>query len=194
MLRGRRQRQGRPSRLRPLIALSLSLGLFSLISLLALSFPRGLFIYAGLLHALAFLIVGMNLATTGGQLLFNPEEAEVLLHRPIEPRSLLSAKLQTIGFFSLAMAVAINCAGLVIGVLDTTAGWRFLPAHLLSLALEVLFTTGSIVLAYNLCLRWFGRERLDNFMTGVQVLLAVGIMGAGQIVPRMLRGLDLAHL
>ena len=58
----------------------------------------------------------------------------------------------------------------------------------------MLFTTGFIVLAYNLCLRWFGRERLDNFMTAVQVLLAVGIMAAGQIVPRMLRGLDFGHV
>jgi ABC-2 type transport system permease protein len=194
MLRGRRQLQGKPSRFGPWLALGLSLGFFSLISLVALTFSRDLFLFAGLLHSLAFLMVGMNLATTGGQLLFNPEEADVLLHRPIEPRSLLSAKLQTIGLFSLAMAVAINLGGLVIGVLDTRAGWRFLPAHFVSLVLEVLFTTGFIVLAYNLCLRWFGRERLDNFMTAVQVLLAVGIMAGGQIVPRLLRGLDFAHL
>jgi ABC-2 type transport system permease protein len=194
MLRGRRQKQGKPSRFGPWVTFCLPLGLFALVSIVALGFPRQPFIYAGLLHSLAFLMVGINLATTGGQLLFNPEEADVLLHRPIAPRSLLSAKLQTIGFFSLAMALAINAAGLVIGVLDTAAGWRFLPAHLVSLALEVLFTTGFIVLAYNLCLRWFGRERLDNFMTAVQVLLAVGIMAGGQLVPRLLRGLDFAHL
>jgi hypothetical protein len=195
MLRGRRQRHGgKPSRLGPWLALGLSLGFFSLVSLVALAFPHTPFIFAGLLHSLAFLMVGMNLATTGGQLLFNPEEAEVLLHRPIEPRSLLSAKLQTVGCFSLAMAVAINLAGLIVGAVDTAAGWRFLPAHVVSLALEVLFTCGFIVLAYNLCLRWLGRERLDNFMTAVQVVLAVGIMAGGQIVPRVLGGLDFAHL
>lgn len=194
MLRGRRQKQGKPSRLGPWLTLTLPLGLFALVSLLAFTFPRAPFIFAGLLHSLAFLMVGMNLATTGGQLLFNPEEAEVLLHRPIEPRSLLAAKLQTIAFVSLAMAVAINLAGLVVGVLDLPAGWRFLPAHLASLALQVLFTTGSIVLAYNLCLRWFGRERLENLMTAVQVVLAVGIMAAGQLVPPLMRGLNLAQL
>src|SRR6185369_3778989 len=68
------------------------------------------------------------------------------------------------------------------------------PAHFVSLVLEVLFTTGFIVLAYNLCLRWLGRERLDNFMTTVQVVLAVGIMAGGQILPRLLGGLDFAHL
>jgi hypothetical protein len=194
MLRGRRQRHGKPSRLKPWLALSLSLGLFALISFVAMGFPLQLFIYAGLLHSLAFLMVGMNLATTGGQLLFNPEEADVLLHRPIEPRSLLSAKLQTIGLFSLAMAVAINFGGIVFGVRETSAAWRFLPAHFVSLVFEVLFTTGFIVLAYNLCLRWFGRQRLDNFMTAVQVLMAIGIMAGGQLVPRLLRGLDFAHL
>lgn len=194
MLRGRRQKLGKPSRLGPLLTLGLSLGFFALISLVAFAFPRSPFVFAGLLHALAFLMVGMNLATTGGQLLFNQEEAEVLLHRPIEPRSLLSAKLQTIALVSLGMAIAINLGGIAAGVLDTAAGWRFLPAHLVSLTLEVLFTTGFIVLAYNLCLRWFGRERLDNFMTTVQVLLAVFIMIGGQVVPRLMHGLNLQHL
>ena len=135
----------------------------------------------------------MNLALTSGTMLFNPEEADILLHRPIEPRVLLSAKVTTIALFSLALGVTLSLGGMAIGMAWTKAGWWFLPAHLLSLTLEIVFCAGFIVLTYNLCLRWFGRERLENMMTGVQVLVAVGIMVAGQLLPRLLMRMDLTH-
>src|SRR4051794_26235814 len=194
MLRGRRQKNGRPARRGPWFTLLLSLVVFALLGFVAIGLPREAFVFAGCLHSLTFVMVGLNLAATSGQLLFNPEEAEVLLHRPIDPRALLSAKLQTIALVSFALALAVNLCGLYVGVNGTPAGWLFLPAHLISLALEVLFATGFMVLAYNLCLRWFGRERLDNLMTAVQVTVAVGIMLGGQVLPRLLRDFDFSHL
>ena len=44
--------------------------------------------------------------------------------------------------------------------------------------LEALFCTGCVVLVYQLCLRWFGRERLDGLMTTVQVVMAVRVAAA----------------
>src|SRR5207249_658961 len=44
------------------------------------------------------------------------------------------------------------------------------------------------VLVYQLCLRWFGRERLDGLMTTAQVLVALGTVLAGQILPGMIFG------
>ena len=194
VLRGRRKAQGRPSRLGPWLSFALMLSVFSLFGLISLGAPRGdLFIFAGSLHALAFLLVGMHLAVSTGQLLFNPEEAEVLLHRPILPRALLQAKVQTLAFFSLALATATSACGLIVGITGTSAAWMFLPAHLLSLAVEILFGVSVIVLAYNLSLQWFGRERLENLMTGLQVVVAIGFMLIAQIVPRLLTHLDFSH-
>jgi hypothetical protein len=47
--------------------------------------------------------------------------------------------------------------------------------------LEALFCAGSVVVVYQLCLRWFGRERLDGLMTMAQVVVAVVAVMAGQI-------------
>jgi hypothetical protein len=43
-----------------------------------------------------------------------------------------------------------------------------------------------VVLVYQLCLRWFGRERLDALMTTAQVLMAVVVVVASQAVPQLI--------
>ena len=60
----------------------------------------------------------------------------------------------------------------------------------MSTALEALFCTGSVVLVYQLCLRWFGRERLEGLMTIAQVLVSVGAVLSGQILPQLVFRID----
>ena len=42
------------------------------------------------------------------------------------------------------------------------------------------------MLAYELCLRWFGRERLEGLMTTVQVMVAIGAVVGSQLVPQLI--------
>jgi hypothetical protein len=56
--------------------------------------------------------------------------------------------------------------------------------------LEALFCTSCVVLVYQLCLRWFGRERLEGVMTAAQVLVSVGAVLCGQILPRLVFSFD----
>jgi len=51
--------------------------------------------------------------------------------------------------------------------------------------LEALFCTGCVVLVYQLCLRWFGRERLDSLMTVAQVIVSIAAIAASQILPQL---------
>ncbi len=174
-----------------------SLALFACFGCTAFAFMRfGSMPFAACIHATTFLLVGINLATTSSTLLFSPEEADILLHRPIEPRALLAAKLRVLFSVSLALGLAFNVVPLVLGVIRPGGTWLFLAAHLFSVSLEVLFSASFIALAYNLCLRFFGRERLENLITAVQVTVAIGAMVAGQLVPRLIAALDekaLAH-
>lgn len=81
----------------------------------------------------------------------------------------------------------MNLAGLVAGPWSKGGTWRFIPAHLFSTALLMLFSAASIVLVYNACLKWFGRERLDNLLATVQSLLTVVMIMGGQIMPRVMQ-------
>ena len=68
------------------------------------------------LHSFTFLMVGMLMAGTSGRLLFNAEEADILLHRPVTPRALLAAKVWVLVVLGCTLAVALNVVGLGLGV------------------------------------------------------------------------------
>jgi len=167
--------------------LGLALVMYAAFGMLATNFVRlPVFALAIYLHGMTFVFLGMFVSSSAGEILFNKDEADILLHRPISPRELLWAKIRVLVEVSLWLAGALNLAGLFIGVSAPDGGYLFPVIHIVSTILEALFCTGCIVLTYQLCLRWFGRERLDGLMTTAQVFVAVGAVMAGQLVPRLM--------
>jgi len=167
--------------------LALTLVIYAVIGLFFSRFPgKTVFTFGLFLHGMTLAFLGMFVAASAGEVLFNKEEADILLHRPVKPESLLRAKVSVLVEVSLWLAGALNLAGLIVGTTINDGGWLFAPVHAMSTVLEALFCTGCVVLAFELCLRWFGRERLDNLMTTVQVFMAVGVVLGGQIVPRII--------
>jgi hypothetical protein len=167
-----------------------------LLGLFALSLrDKPVFALAVFLHSMTFVFLGMFVASSAGEILFNKEEADILLHRPIGARALLWAKIRVLVEVSLWLAGALNLAGFVIGVSAPDGGWTFVAVHAVSTALEALFCTGSVVLAYQLCLRWFGRERLEGLMTAAQVVISVAAVLSGQLFSQfMIRTSGIAAL
>ena len=165
--------------------------LYLLMGVMALStWKLGIFERSTTLHAFTLMMVGMMMAGSSGTLLFNAEEADILLHRPVTPRALLAAKVCVMVAAGVGLALALNVVGLVVGVWGPHGSWLFVPAHVCAMVLEVVFAASLVTLAYGWCLRCFGRERLDNFMTVAQVVVAVGAMAGGQLVPRLLLRMD----
>ncbi|MCA8975592.1 MAG: hypothetical protein KDC98_12790 [Planctomycetes bacterium] len=148
-------------------------------------------VFASLMHGFTLLFAAMTLAASAGSLLLAREEAEILLHRPVPISHLLRAKAWVLFRYSLLLALALNLAGLVTGMFGKGIGWLWLPAHLATTTLMMVFATALIVLVYNLCLRWFGRERLDNLLTAIQTLLTVAMIVGSQLAPRFLGEGDL---
>ncbi|HEV2452696.1 MAG TPA: hypothetical protein VGY98_00445 [Verrucomicrobiae bacterium] len=166
--------------------LLLTLLIYALFGCMSFSMARqhvfGLAVY---LHAMTFMFLGMFVASSSGEILFNREEADILLHRPIDPRTMLWSKVRVLVQVSLWLAGAFNLAGLFTGLACPDGGWRFPIVHVVSTVLEALFCTGSVVLIYQLCLRWFGRERLEGLMTMIQVIVSIGFVLSSQIFPRI---------
>lgn len=137
------------------------------------------------LHGAALFFIGMFVASSAGEVLFNKEEAEILLHRPVSPRAMLWAKVVVLLQVSLWLAFAFNLVPLVAAVFNDRIGVAFVPAHLISTTLSAMFCTGAVVLIYQLCLKWFGRERLDGLMTFAQVVMTMVLVLGGQIAPHL---------
>ncbi|HYG21321.1 MAG TPA: hypothetical protein VEH04_00970 [Verrucomicrobiae bacterium] len=165
----------------------LTIGLYALLGCLAFGFlGQKTFAVAVYLHGMTFVFLGMFVAASAGEVLFNREEPDILLHRPIASRDLLWAKMGVLVEVSLWLAAAFNLVGFFVGAGSIDGGPLFILVHLFSSVLQALLCTGTVVLVYQLCLRWFGRERLDGLMTLAQMLVAIAAVGGGQMVPRIL--------
>ncbi len=132
----------------------------------------------------------MFVASSAGEILFNKEEADILLHRPVPSKILLWSKIRVLVEVSLWISAAINLAAFICGTTMSDGGWLFPLAHALAVTGEALFCAGGVVLVYQLCLRWFGRERLEGLMTTAQMMLAIVAVVGGQIVPRVMMQLN----
>ncbi len=185
-LRGRSSRgltaqQGTPSIGKKL---GFTLFFYALIGCMGLTLlGQSLFSLSIYLHGASMFFVGMFVASSSGELLFNEDESEILLHRPVSPKAMLWAKVSVLLQVSFWLILAFNLAGLVGG---SVKNLMFLPAHLISSGVLALFCTAGVVLVYQLCLRWFGRERLDGLMTFAQVVMTLIMVLGSQMVPRIL--------
>lgn len=144
-------------------------------------------IFATFLHAYSLLVLGLGAVNACGNLLFSEHESDILLHRPVSSRTILQAKVEVILRNLCLNAVAFNAVAMLLGVFRESGSWRFLPAHLVSLGLNVLFATSVVVLAYHACLRLFGRERLNSYVTILQVGVALFLILGAQLVPRLVQ-------
>jgi ABC-2 type transport system permease protein len=189
LFRGRAAQQAGGQKTRRQIGLGLTMLIYALVGLVPALFARNvdIFVFACTLHGFTFMFASLTLASSAGTMLFMKEEAEILLHRPVTPQQMLRAKCAVLAGFALMLALALNLAGFVTGLGCKGATWRFIPAHLFSTALLMVFSASSIVLVYNACLKWFGRERLDNLLATVQSLLTVVMIMGGQIMPRVMQ-------
>ncbi len=171
--------------------LASTLAVYAGLGLLSLAFlGKPVFALAVYLHAMTFVLLGMFVAASAGEILFNSEEADILLHRPISPKSLLWAKIRVLVEVSLWIAGAFNLVGLAVGLFASNGNRLFPIVHAFSMTLEALFCTGCVVLVYQLCLRWFGREKLEGVMTAAQVLVSIVAVMSGQLLPQMVLRFD----
>ena len=138
------------------------------------------------LHSMTLVFLGMFVAASAGEVLFNKDEADILMHRPVTPRAMLWAKIGVLVEVSLWLAGAFNLAGFFVGLGSAQPWWLFPFVHAFSTACQALFCTGCVVMIYQLCLRWFGRERLDGLMTATQVIVGVGAVLIGQLGPQLI--------
>jgi ABC-2 type transport system permease protein len=117
------RREGAPKSIGQKLALTL---LFYALFGLFLLFQWGatVFSLSVCLHGMTFVFLGMFVASSAGEILFNKEEADILLHRPVTPRALLQAKI------GVLVQVSLWLAGSLPGWVRGTAAGSFYPLTL----------------------------------------------------------------
>jgi ABC-2 type transport system permease protein len=147
-------------------------------------------VFVTLMHSFTTLVAGLGVMYACSEILFHEQESDILLHRPVETRLILQVKawvifnniyLQILLFNLLAMAFALS---------RPEVDARFLVSHALTLGLNILGTLSFVILAYHVCLKLFGRERLRNFMTTAQIVAAFAILFSSQASLRYFKSVD----
>jgi hypothetical protein len=177
-----RSRSGRPTTLTFVLLAYLVIGL--VIGLAALIHPEVL-VYSLGLHCVTFFTVGMAAIIESNDVLFDPKEDELLLHRPIHPSTLLAAKALALVGFTLMLAGSLNLFPTFF-LLAAKGAQPWIPiVHIASTVLLVVFVCGAVVCSYGLILRLFGRERFESLAVYAQVGMTLLFVGGFQVLPRL---------
>lgn len=131
------------------------------------------------------LMMGLMIAITeSSQVLFNPQEEDVLGHRPIPARTLLLAKALNLLGITLMVTLALNVAPTFFTLrYAALAPWAPL-VHILAVALLSAFAVACVVFLYGLLTRWVGPEKFQAVVTWTQIVMMVmATMGYQLISP-----------
>ncbi len=174
--------RGRPTTLTFVVGLYFFLGL--MVGLAGLIHP-GVLLYSIILHTLTLFTVGMSAVIESNDVLFDQQEDEILLHRPIPPATLLAAKAGALVGFTSMLAAALNAAPTVTLLMARDAQPWLPLVHLVSTALLVIFACSAVVCSYGLILRFFGREKFESLAVVAQVGMTLVFVASVQIAPQI---------
>jgi ABC-2 type transport system permease protein len=175
---------GKPRGLIFVLVMYLIVGFFT--SLIAFS-HIDLFTFTIIIHSITLFVVGMAITSESGDILFNTNESDVLVHRPIHPRTLLLAKTLNLIAFTLILATALNLFPAFFGLAISGARPWFPAIHLLSMIVLCVFCASAVVCVYGIVIKFLNREKFDNFASWSQVAMSILFIGGYQVVPRLLQ-------
>jgi len=178
-------RSGKPRSIFFILGMYTFVGLMNGVMLLTIQLD--VFTYTVILHSMTFFVVGLAVTAESGDILFNTNESDVLLHRPINPRTLLLAKSLNLIAFTLILAGALNLFPTFFGLAARGARLWFPLVHVISITMLCVFCAAAVVCTYGLIIKYLDREKFDNFAAWSQVGMSILFIGGYQVVPRLLQ-------
>lgn len=150
------------------------------------------FVYTLLTLSYAMVMAASAVILEMSQNLLYPEEAEVLLYRPIHSRTYFWAKLANLLFFVAIVTLALVIAPALIGLGLSDSRWYFPFVYLPVALLAGGFSAAFVSLIYSLLMRLLDEQKLKDVIAIFQVGLSFVLIFSFQMIPRMfLNGLDL---
>ena len=142
-----------------------------------------------LFFSYVIVVVSMTLITDFSSILLDTSDNTIILPRPVDGRTLFIARITHIMLYlgQLGIGLALVPAAAVFAKYGGIMLMGFLVLTVLSI-MTAVFLTNAI---YLVILQFSSEEKLKNIINYVQIGMAVGIMGAYQILPRIMERLDI---
>ncbi len=170
-------------------------GMFSLMLSLAFVFatPVTLFHYSVLLLAYSMTMMALVVLSEFGATIINPEDYEILGHRPISSRTYFAVKLSNLLFYVLLFSSALSFFPAVVGAFAEGSRWYF-PLIYFPVALVAgLFSASLIILFYGALLKVINYEKFKDVLVYLQVVLSFIVLVGYQLIPRSIRYVEQGH-
>jgi hypothetical protein len=153
----------------------LSLALFTRVELWFFTFAN--------LTALVLLLFSA-LVVEFHQVVIDPDDAEILGHRPLTQRTYAAARLTNLGLWVALLTLSMTIFPAVVGAAMRDAGPFFLPLYLVAAVLCALTTTAVLVLLHTSLGAGPALERARGLLAWVQILAIMALFYGGQFMLR----------
>ncbi|MFH1943317.1 MAG: hypothetical protein ABIL68_14545 [bacterium] len=183
--RGRSETGSRRRRISPIFRSFIFYGLMGGSLSVTLAPKATLFLYSLLTLTYSMVMMAFAVILEFGNTIIHPDDAEILMHRPIRSRTYFFAKLANLLFYVSLMGTALCFLPSVVGVAVQGSGWTF-PFVFFSVALIANMATASfIVLIYTGLLKVLQYHRFKDVLAYLQIGLTFIIFFLYQLIPRM---------
>jgi len=185
-VRSARRRGRRSFGLPPMVSMLVTyavIGSFLALSMLRTTDP---FTFALLTLSAAMFMTAVTVIMEYSSVVVNPDDHEILSHRPVSSRTYFWAKIANLLFYVCSTALALSLPASI------TIGLRFgggLPLGLAYAGLALLGCTASaslVVLLYSTAIRVFDSQRFSSAITYVHSVATLVLTFGYVLVPRML--------
>jgi ABC-2 type transport system permease protein len=165
------------------------LGIFISLYVVAIDIP---IISMSIFHGFIMVMLAMTLITDYSSILLDTADNMILLPRPIDSRTLFTARLTHISLYigQVLFAVAIVPA-LIVGF---KYGFIVLLIFILTAILSALFALFLTSILYLIIMRMTSEERLKDIINYLQIGMAIFIFAFYQLMPRLFEIKDIENV
>ena len=103
------------------------------------------FSFSLIVDSMTLFFVVMTAAAESGDILFSTAEADVLMHRPVEPKTLLLAKSLNLLALMMLLAGALNFFPTIFALATAGSRWWYPLVHLVSLTMLCACCASAVV-------------------------------------------------
>jgi hypothetical protein len=135
-------------------------------------------------HSYLILMVSLTLVSDFSSVLLDTSDNTIILPRPVNSKTLLAARVTHIVIYLTQITIALSLGALVAAFIKF--GWLIgillMITTFLSLLFALILTNGL----YLVLMRFTSEEKLKNIINYFQIAMTFLMMGANQILPRLM--------
>ncbi|MBD3349393.1 MAG: hypothetical protein GF400_09400, partial [Candidatus Eisenbacteria bacterium] len=185
-LRASRMSRGR-TKVPPLVMALLVYAMMGTFLAMALVGQRDPFMYSLFTISAAMFMTGLLVVMEYSTVVVNPDDFDIMAHRPISSRTYFWAKMANLLFFVVMTAGALTVPPAIIGA-TMLAGPLFAVTYLASALAACIGVAGLAVLLYSVALRIWSYDRFTSVVTYLHTAATFVLVLGYVFLPRALGG------